>query len=84
MFELPEAVDDERDPISIDVEFRPTINFANYYDDTNEIVFTVDGSVEPSDGYFFKIILSDGFESSEYRVILIIERNTAPYFINWS
>ena len=49
-----------------------------------EIVFTVDGNVEPSDGYFFKITLSDGSESNEYRVFVIIERNTPPYFVNWS
>ena len=84
MFKLPEAFDDERDPISINVEFRPTISFANYYDDVEEIVFTLDSNVEPSDGYFFKVTLSDGSETNEYRVIVIIERNTPPYFVNWS
>ena len=49
-----------------------------------EIVFTLDDNVEPSEGYFFIVTLSDGLESNEYRVFVIVERNTPPYFVNWS
>ena len=58
-------------------------HFARYFNEDESIVFTLNQLVDPSDNYDFSIALSDDISTSIYVVTVIVEENTAPYFVWW-